>query len=107
MLDINQELLNAIKKSFYDVKERKVNPRLIHEQDLLILISKITNNETAHKARELFHSSKNVYDFDDYLVWLSKLVDLLLDGTPPDKAFNTVRCSIIKKYREPLAIFNY
>lgn len=77
------------------------------EQELLIEIAAITDSETARKAQDLLHSSKNVYNFDDYLFWLSELIVLLLRGTPTDKAFDRIWASIVKTYyfQEPLAIF--
>lgn len=112
MQGINKEQLNALTKSllgelssFMVISRSPVDPKIVQEQDLLTQIACITNTETACKARDLFHSSKNVYDFNDYLFWLSKLNSLLLQGISPDKAFNIVRNSIIKRYQEPLAIF--
>lgn len=101
MQDHNQDLIRSLAKSISDLKEKKVDPLLLREQELLMQIAKILDNETAHKAKEEFHSSKNVYDFNDYLSWLSKLVDLLLYGVPQDTAFDLVWQAIIKRYQEP------
>lgn len=106
MQNIKQEQLHALAKSFCGLfKERPVSPQLAHEEELLMEIAKISDYETACKARDLFHSSKNVYDFNTYLYWLSELILILERGTSPDKAFDLVRSFIEAKYQEPLAIF--
>ena len=94
------EQLNTLTKSIMTALSARPSPQIKREGDLLAEIAIITNTETALKARDLFCSTKNVYDFNDYLHWLSKLVDLLSQGMPPDKAFNIVHVSIFKKYHE-------
>lgn len=103
----NQELVRSLAKSICDLKEKKADPLLLREQELLMQIAEISNNETAHKAKEEFHSQKNVYDFNDYLSWLSTLIDFLLCGVPQDTAFDLVWQAIIKRYQEPFSILNY
>ncbi len=112
MQGINKEQLSTLTKSLLGgISPLMVIPRapadlkIVQEQDLLSQIANITNTETACKARDLFHSSKNVYDFNTYLFWLSELINILLRGTSPDEAFAIVRNSIDKKYQEPIAIF--
>lgn len=107
MQDYNQDLIRSLAKSISDLKEKKVDPLLLREQELLMQIAKISNNETAHKAKEEFHSQKNVYDFNEYLYWLSKLVELFSLGIPQDTAFDLVWQAIIKRYQEPFSILNY
>lgn len=101
MQDINQELLHTIAKSISKMY-LKPDSRILHEEELLLQIAHITDDKTSSKAKDMFHSSKNVYCFDDYLFWLSKLLDILLYGVPPDEAFAIVHESILRKYQEPL-----
>lgn len=105
MKNINPEQLDALTKSFMTALSARPNPKIEREQNLLVEIAKITDYETAYKAKDLLHSTKNVYDFNDYLYWLSELKSLLLCGVPTDKAFDHIWASIVKTYQEPLAIF--
>ena len=108
MQNHNQEHICTLAKSLSTLMtntQQRPNPQLTQEQDLLIQIANLSNNETALNAKDLFHPSKNVYDFKDYLSWLSYLERLLIDGTSTDEAFDTVRNSIDNKYQDTIAIF--
>lgn len=99
------EQLNTLTKLVTTTLSERPSPQIEREQNLLAEIAKITDYETANKAKDLLHSTKNVYDFNDYLHWLSELKRLLLRGVPTDKAFDHIWAFIVKTYQEPLAIF--
>ncbi len=108
MQNTDKERLRTLSKSLFGgvsplafIPGSPLNLRLRREQELLMQIAIITDSETACKARDSFHSSKNVYNFDDYLFWLSELIDLLSGNTPTDKAFDRIWASIVKTYQEP------
>lgn len=105
MKSLNSEQLNALTKSLMTGLSARPSPQIEREQNLLAEIAQIVDYETANKAKDLLHSTKNVYDFNDYLHWLSELERLLQQGMPTDKAFDHIWASIVKTYQEPLAIF--
>lgn len=112
MQNIDKERLKTLSESLLGgipplamIPRSHLNLQLRREQELLMRIAVMTDSETAHKAQDFLHSSKNVYTFDDYLFGLSKLIDLLSCGTPTDKALDYIWASLVKAYQEPLAIF--
>lgn len=64
--------------------------QMVREQDLLIIISEITDSETENEVRNLYHSQYHVYDFDTYLSLLSELCNLLLSGVTKDEALKLI-----------------
>lgn len=106
MQEINKERLHTLTNMF--LSAISMDPEraalLTQEEEFWAEIANITDTDTANKAIELFHPSKNVYDFNEYLYWLSKLVELFSLGIPPYKAFAKIRVSIVKAHYEPIAI---
>ncbi len=85
----NKQYIRELAKSII-VAASSPRPQLAQEEELLIMISKITDNETANKAKGLYHSQYHAYDFDTYLSLLSELCNLLLLGVTKDKAFKLI-----------------
>lgn len=105
MQEIKEDQLRTLAKLIMNASSDRPSPQIEREQNLLAEIAQIADYETANKAKDMLHSTKNVYDFNDYLYWLSELEYILLQGIPTDKAFDQIWDSIVKTYQEPLAIF--
>ena len=63
----NKEYLSEITKSIIDATSFRPSPKIAKEQELLVMISKITDDKTMMEVRELYHSQYHAYDFDTYL----------------------------------------
>lgn len=74
------------------------NPKINEEQELLVMISKITDDKTMLEVRDLYHSQYHAYDFDTYLYLLRKLCDILLSGTPKDYAYRLIDADVRRIY---------
>lgn len=70
------------------------NPKINEEQELLVMISKITDDKTMLEVRNMYHSQYNVYDFDTYLCFLRKLCNLFSSGTPKYFAYALIDADI-------------
>ncbi len=86
----NKQYIRELAKSIIVAASVSPCPQLAKEEELLIMISKITDNETANKFKGLYHSQYHAYDFDTYLSLLSELYNLLLLGVTKDKAFELI-----------------
>lgn len=77
---------------------KKPDPQLAREKELLSMIIKITDNETANKARDLYHSQYHAYDFDTYLSLLLELCNLLESGVSENDAFQLINAGCSSSY---------
>lgn len=83
------EITELTKQIIAEASEQP-NPALLQEEELLCIIRKITDDETANKARDSYHSKYHIYTFDTYLSLLSELCDHLSSGMTINDAFKLI-----------------